>query len=219
MGQMITMTAGQLREEFEAIPKELRDTNQDFSVRVWRGLSWLGRAEKAEDVDAKFIFLWISFNAIYGQLNEDGFSVPDRASWQAFLARVVKADTTSKLAEILWADQLNVLKLVEDRYIFRPFWLGSDDADVRLARDRRRILKEFANEGTVAIFQELFERLYVLRTQLLHGAATAGSRMNRGCVTIGTGLLAHIMPVMIKILLDAGPEAGWGDVCFPPTSS
>jgi len=38
----------------------------NLGLRVHRALSWLGRAEQlVEDVDARFVFLWIAFNAAY----------------------------------------------------------------------------------------------------------------------------------------------------------
>ena len=43
--------------------------NEDFAIRIHRSLSWLKRSEvEIEDMDAKFIFLWISFNSIYSGL-------------------------------------------------------------------------------------------------------------------------------------------------------
>ena len=46
--------------------------NEDFAIRIHRSLSWLKRSEvEIEDMDAKFIFLWISFNSIYSGL--EGF--------------------------------------------------------------------------------------------------------------------------------------------------
>ena len=42
--------------------------SESLALRTHRGLSWLNRAEQSEDdPDAKFIFLWIAFNAIYAQ--------------------------------------------------------------------------------------------------------------------------------------------------------
>ena len=37
----------------------------DLRLRVHRALSWLDRAEQADDLDGRFIFLWIAFNAAY----------------------------------------------------------------------------------------------------------------------------------------------------------
>lgn len=84
-------TAKTLRLRFKAMPQDVREANQPFSIRVWRGLSWLERSEGADDeIDMKFISLWIAFNAIYGR--EDGPAAGDRASWQAFIAGVVRMD-------------------------------------------------------------------------------------------------------------------------------
>ena len=36
-------------------------------TRLHRALSWLGRAEhEKDDDDARFLFLWVAFNAAYG---------------------------------------------------------------------------------------------------------------------------------------------------------
>ncbi|OBY90989.1 hypothetical protein A6723_020470 [Pseudomonas sp. AU11447] len=37
----------------------------NLRLRVHRALSWLDRAEQADDLDGRFIFLWIAFNAAY----------------------------------------------------------------------------------------------------------------------------------------------------------
>ena len=44
--------------------------NEDFRLRIHRSLSWMQRAEQAQleqDFDSQFIFLWISFNAVYAK--------------------------------------------------------------------------------------------------------------------------------------------------------
>ena len=56
-------------ELLKAYQREHRDTFcNNLTLRSHRGLSWLQRAEMCDDdPDAKFIFLWIAFNAIYAQ--------------------------------------------------------------------------------------------------------------------------------------------------------
>ena len=209
-------TAATLRRRFKAIAQEQRDANRAFSVRVWRGLSWLERAEKAADVEGQFISLWIAFNAIYGHMQGDGMNAPDHGSWQAFLAGIVRADGEDRLGQIMWAEQRYILRLVDNQYLFRPFWLGQADADEKLARNRRNVMVHLQNRSTVGVFQELFERLYVLRQQVFHGAATSGSKLNRSYLKAATGLLLKIIPAMIEIMIDSGPETDWGEICFPP---
>jgi len=211
-----TLTAAELRKRFKAIPQEQRDANQSFSVRVWRGLSWLERAEQATDAEGQFISLWIAFNAIYGHMQGDGMNAPDHGSWQAFLAGIVKADGEDRLGQIMWAEQRYILRLVDNRYLFRPFWLNQTDAGEKLVRSRRNVMVHLQNRSTLGVFQELFERLYVLRLQVFHGAATSGSKLNRSYLKAAASLMSKIIPAMIEIITEAGPETDWGEICFPP---
>jgi len=211
-----TLGAAALRKHFRTIPKANRDARQAFSIRVWRGLSWLERSEKADDLEGRFISLWIAFNAIYGHLDEEGRDARDRASWQTFLARMVEHDADDALGQAVRDRPGDILPLIDNRYLFKPFWLGQADADEKLVRARRWALKAYNDGSTLAVLQELFERFYVLRMQVFHGAATSGSRLNRQTLTQAVGLLADLVPRMLGILIAAGPDVDWGDVCFPP---
>ena len=77
-------TAEALRRRFRAIPKETRDANQAFSVRVWRALSWLERSEAAgeADLEGRFIPLWIAFNALFRDVptNARAWRIPHRTA-------------------------------------------------------------------------------------------------------------------------------------------
>ena len=54
-----------LEEIFKS--KKSENSNQ-FNLRIHRGLSWLKKAaELDDDLDMRFISLWVSFNAIYAQ--------------------------------------------------------------------------------------------------------------------------------------------------------
>ncbi|EQB4026034.1 hypothetical protein ACYJKZ_006435, partial [Pseudomonas aeruginosa] len=55
--------------------QERDQQHPNLSLRLHRALSWLNRAEQAEDTDGRFIFLWIAFNAAYAT---DIVSVPQR---------------------------------------------------------------------------------------------------------------------------------------------
>src|SRR3546814_21044016 len=44
---------------------------ETMGLRVHRAISWIGRAEACgEDDDARFVFLWIAFNAAYADETE-----------------------------------------------------------------------------------------------------------------------------------------------------
>lgn len=212
-------TAEQLRERFRAIPDADRQANQDFSIRLWRAISWLERAEVAneDDLEGQFIPLWISFNSLYGRTGEDGLAVPDHAGWQEFLAAIVKADGEDRIGKILWDEQRQVLKTIDSPYLFKPFWVGEQkDAEGKLQQARRRTMANFGVRASVGLLQELFERIYVLRQQVFHGAATCGSKVNRQTMKMGVTVLSIVVPAMIEIMIVGGPARDWGRICYPP---
>ena len=59
-----------------------------LTLRIHRALSWLNRAEQAEDVDGRFIFLWIAFNAAYAQEFDDSDRTSDKTAFTAFLQKL-----------------------------------------------------------------------------------------------------------------------------------
>jgi hypothetical protein len=216
MAKVAGQQAVKLRERFRAIPKDQRDANRAFSVRVWRGLSWLERSEAAADTEGKLISLWIAFNAIYGYLDDDGRNAADHSSWQSFLAKLVKRDGLSSLDEAVYKNQKYILYLIDNHFVFRPFWSEQPNWETLFKKSRQKALRNFGTHQILPILQELFERLYILRAQVFHGASTSGGKLNRRQVNTGTDILAALVPVMIAIMIDAGPEVDWGDVCFPP---
>lgn len=220
MDKPLPLTAEMLRKQYRAIPKEQLDANQAFAIRIWRGLSWLERAEQATDADEKFIALWIAFNAIYGRA--DGYGTDpngrpgDRATWQSFLAEIVRRDGNDLLGDLVRRNQTSVLRMIQNKYLFRPFWDRRPGAESILKKSSAAALMSLANQMTTGVVEELFERLYVLRAQVFHGAATRGSKLNRGNLRNGAELLSKLIPAMIAIMMEAGPTENWGEVCFPP---
>jgi hypothetical protein len=50
-------------------------TVDGLALRCYRARSWMRRASdpgSAMDLDGRFIFLWIAFNALYGQAKSQG---------------------------------------------------------------------------------------------------------------------------------------------------
>lgn len=45
------------------------DFNEKFRLKIWRSLSWLKNAASTEQLDIKYISLWIAFNAAYAAEN------------------------------------------------------------------------------------------------------------------------------------------------------
>ena len=72
-----------------------------------------------------------------------------------------------------------------------------------------------ANEKAKKVLCNLFDRLYTLRNQLLHGGATWNSSMNRDQVESGGRIMSCLVPHFIDVMIEH-PDAGWGTPRYPP---
>jgi hypothetical protein len=67
---------------------------------------------------------------------------------------------------------------------------------------------------TARVLSFVFDRLYVLRNQLIHGGSTWSSAVNRGQVSDGAAILGFLCPVFIDIMMD-NPNEDWGQPFYP----
>ena len=60
----------------------------------------------------------------------------------------------------------------------------------------------------------VFDRLYVLRNQLVHGGATWNSQVNRAQLTDAVAILGTLVPLIISVMMDH-PGQDYGDALYP----
>ena len=70
------------------------------------------------------------------------------------------------------------------------------------------------SNDTATLLSIVFDRLYVLRNQLIHGEATWNSGVNRAQVKDGTHILLALVSVVIELMLRQ-PEADFGEILYP----
>jgi hypothetical protein len=192
---------------------------QHIGLRIHRALSWLGRAEmESNDPDVRFILLWISFNSAYAADPRDDC---ERGIFKAYFEGLVDLDHEHRIYNSVWkrfSQEIRVL--LGNQYIFAPFWShhngleGFADWEGRLASSKKVIARAMAEHQTAKILSILFDRLYVLRNQLVHGGATWNSTINRNQVRDGAAVLSWLLPVMIDIMMD-NPDRDWGKPFYP----
>ena len=83
--------------------KNIHDNcSEEFSVRIRRAMSWMQRAEQEynKEADIRFIFLWIGFNALYGQyIPSDKSSESKEAKiFRDFLGKILSLVLVRKLS-------------------------------------------------------------------------------------------------------------------------
>ena len=209
-------SANELRERFKALPLQVRQANQSFSIRVWRALSWLERAEglDRDDYEGRFISAWIGFNALYGRLDEQGQPWGEREAWEAFVAAIWKLDHDGRMRRVLFKRELQVLKLIESKYLTPAFWEEGESAVVQVKRELKQEMAKFGTRRTLLV---LLNRLYTMRVQVFHGASTKGSKLNRRTLQGSAVILLDVLPEMLSIMIEYGTKEDWGSVCFPPS--
>ena len=79
---------------------------------------------------------------------------------------------------------------------------------------QRQIATAMTQFDTGRILLVVFDRLYVLRNQLVHGGATWNSSINRAQVKDGAAVLGWLLPVFIDIMLE-NPDQDWGKPFYP----
>lgn len=193
----------------------------DLSLRVHRSLSWLDRAEKsADDLDAQFISLWIGFNAAYAA-DIDRSSPGERGRFGSFFEQLVSLDANSSIYDAVWSRYTREVKLfANNRYVFSPFWSYQNgdksyrDWEKRLLTSKVFFERAIQKKATADILSVLFDRLYVLRNQLIHGGATWNGSVNRDQLRDGATILLTLLPIFIDLMMDNANE-NWGAPYYP----
>ena len=202
------------------LKQRLDSLDEPSRIRLHRAVSWLARAEsEPDDPDARFIFLWIAFNAAYAQ--EFGFEHSEREQLQGFITRLLSVDRAGVLHGILFEKFSGPIRtLIENRYVFEPFWraLREHDASGRwedqFSASRRAALFTAMSRDTAVLLSIVLDRLYVLRCQLVHGGATWNSRVNRAQVKDGAHILGSLVPAVIELMLGA-QATDFGGISYP----
>ena len=193
----------------------------DFGLRIHRALSWLGRAEKEEgDPDIKFILLWICFNSAYAADIED-IDEKERLLFKAFFKNLVRLDKEKRIYKLVWQRFTQEIRvLVSNPHVFSPFWKhhngigGFESWQILMENSQKIFAKSVSKEDTPQILSIIFDRLYVLRNQLIHGGATWNGSVNRSQVKDGAAVLSALLPVFIDIMMD-NHSNDWGKPYYP----
>ena len=81
-----------------------------------------------------------------------------------------------------------------------------------------RAHKLLAQGHTPELLALVFQRIYTLRNQLMHGGATWNSMVNRAQLQDCVNLMGKLVPVVIEIMLNSS-DTIWGDACYPVINS
>ncbi|MEE4174498.1 MAG: hypothetical protein V2I57_09640 [Xanthomonadales bacterium] len=193
-----------------------------LSLRVHRALSWLDRAEREHsDPDARFVFLWIAFNAAYGHEIPDRQAFPEQKVLGQFLKRLVDGDQERLLYAVLWESYSGPIRLLIDNpFVYMPFWdfqngrLDEADWQRRFGDAKAFAHRSIGRSDAHGVLLIVFERLYTLRNQLLHGGATWGGKVNRPQLRDAVAIMDALVPRIIHLMMNLSAQT-WGDPSYP----
>jgi hypothetical protein len=142
-------------------------------------------------------------------------------AFRTFFETLIKLDGSSRVHHAVWQRFSQEIRIFLDNpYVFAPFWghhngePGNADWETRLIAAKKAASISIMQMDTVKILTILFDRLYVLRNQIVHGGATWNSAVNRDQLRDGAAILATLLPIFIDLMLDH-PEIDWGQPFYP----
>lgn len=218
-----------------------REHNKD---RVRRARSWLKRSKRCvrdrqkaantQDETAlyceQFIFLWIAFNAAYGQEPFGSQATvkerKERDKFKSFLSRVVELDEDRIIYHALWNKYSGPVRtLIENKWVYCVFWdwvrghpngIGWEE---QFAKEKKACFTYLGNCNVSAVLSIVFDRLYQLRNQILHGGTTFAKTWGRPQMKQCCEIMATLVPAIIGIMesnIETDPDSKiWGDVAYP----
>lgn len=195
-----------------------------LSLRLRRSLSWLTRAvaDDEEDPDSVFIFCWIAFNALYTEDSFDPRETKEHQTLDEYFSKILRLDTDKAITRAIWRNfSDSIQSLLNNQYVFRHFWShyngveGYQNWHHWLEDSRRKVNNDIAEGNIEVTLRTMFDRLYVLRNQLIHGGATWRGSVNRRQVEDGAAIMAFLVPLFIELMMD-NPEEDWGKPYYPP---
>ena len=192
---------------------------ETLTIRIHRAISWLKSAEKKEEnLDMKFISLWVSFNACYAVDLNGISSKPEKAKLRDFTSSLVQFDRI-RLYNLFWEKYSGPVKvLIENKFVFEKFWeYNRGEANDYLPAFNKSIASAtncLSKQNIEGLIEIVLERLYTLRNQLIHGGATYNSKLNRSQLRDACNIMQLLVPIIIDIMLENG-EHDWGEIAYP----
>lgn len=202
-----------LQEEFDKNPpsdkKEFKE-KESFLLRLRRSISWLdgaqqvesGVKEKDKNLSAQFIFFWISFNALYvrnfDEFFDGNFRDGEKEFKKYFDDILIIEGVKTRIHKVFNDDILwEIHSLTKNIFVRSKFWRNYDK--IKRFFQPNVLPKIPRIRQTRKILHRVFECLYVLRNQLMHGGSTWGSKLNKKQLRLGIKIMQCLLPIFMEI--------------------
>jgi hypothetical protein len=161
---------------------------------------------------------WVAFNAIYGQWDHEVREpLADSICWRHFLERMLELDQGNLIVAALIENKPLVISIFDDEFLSRYFW--QEPCQKRASQSKKTKFDArtwYVQRNWLQILDRLFERIYFLRCQLVHGASTYNGSLNRTAIRHCSQAMTHVLGAFLQVWIKFGSEDDWGIMCYPP---
>ena len=172
------------------------------------------RKMAAGNYDAAFIFYWIAFDAACAESRTGAFlGRGDKKRRKDYFHEIITLDVSDNVGNAIIAECADpIMEILKNKYVFQPFWAhhnersSHEDWEETLKCELAQVDRPYSlwriEQHTRKTLNILFDRLYVLRNQLIHGGATWKGSMNRNQVAVGARNMHVLIPRFAKLMMD-----------------
>lgn len=217
-----------LKAYFKKLRTGLSPAKQNWAIRVHRAISWYTKAmliagspELVKDlVEARLLFLWVALSSLSSRWDtEEHRPAPESVAMREFVDELIVLDEGRRIVDCLGRSKATVKRLIANQFLHMEFWLNpfSDALPAKLARGEDYFEGPLTRERAAIVLNNVLYRIFMLRGQIVHGASTSGSKLNRQTISDCLQFLQRFVPVAINLSIDPGMNAAWPPLCYPPT--
>nr|AUN37414.1 hypothetical protein [uncultured bacterium] len=136
-------------------------------------------------------------------------------SCKRFLSRLVTADADGLLGKELTTLRTDIIAILENKFLDPIFWKDPKSPGNIKAKSRRAPGLYYEKRWCDLLVYTI-ERIYVLRGQIVHGASTRGSRLNKLTLARCRRVLETLMSAVLPLVIDRMAHDDWPPLCYPP---
>lgn len=200
---------------------------KNWAIRTHRALSWFEKSMivagdpslDRELADARLIMMWISLSSLCNRWDADRNSpTPESEALHAFMDELASFAPDSLLADFAGRHQTLIRRLLSNPTLRVDFWANPFESALADKIDQSLKLLDQVHKPRIAIrvLSEVGYRLFILRSQLVHGSSTAGGKLNREVRSDALQFLQRLVPLVIHVTIEYGMDHEWPALCYPP---
>lgn len=137
-----------------------------------------------------------------------------------FIEKLCGLDKEKRLSKIVWQEFPGAIRVLLDNvHVFQPFWeyqnghIDKSQWQERFKAAKSNVNTALGKENTAKVLSIVFDRIYTLRNQILHGGATYNSSVNREQMRDCCHLMGKLVPTIIEVMMD-NYNTLWGDAYY-----